>query len=183
MKDSASVKDEYTLDSGGSAPDDNGGSAPSDEAMSDLPCEVRVEVNKAMKTMDDDEDKKTKLDNFVSKCWRRIDTGVVLFQEVADLDAMRARLKETEVNKMRMLDQPADVTAERFVLIVYDLKSAGESSSHPATRAPPLRNNGDYLKQCFRVAIDAGASNTEIGSKDMYVTFDCGRSGLARETT
>ena len=183
LKDGASTKDEYTLDNGGSAPDDNGGSAPIDEDMSDLPCEVRVEVNKAMKTLDDDEDKKTKLENFVAKCWRKIDTGVVLFQETADPDAMTARLKETEVNKMRAQDQPDDVTAKRFVLVVYDLKSAGESSSHPATRAPPLRNNGDHLKQCWRVAIDAGASNASIGSKDMYVTFDCGRSGLARENT
>ena len=48
--------------------------------MSDLPCEVQVELHKAMNTLDVDDDKKTKLENFVAKCWRKVDAGVVLFQ-------------------------------------------------------------------------------------------------------
>ena len=72
---------------------------------------------------------------------------------------------------MRIEKQPSDPKLRRFVLIVYDLKCAGEASSHPATRVPPLRGNGNHLKQCLRAALDA-VGDAEIPERDMYLIFE-----------
>jgi hypothetical protein len=64
-------------------------------------------------------------------------------------------------------------------MINYDLKCAGESTSMPHVRLPPLRGNGEHLKQLLRVAIDSGdETGSEIGSHDLYVLFTAGKPGL-----
>ena len=82
-------------------------------------------------------------------------------------------MKTTAANKLRIEKQPSDPKLRSFVLIVYDLKCAGEASSHPATRVPPLRGNGDHLKQCLRAALDA-VGDAEIPERDMCLIFDGG---------
>ena len=42
---------------------------------------------------------------------------------------------------------------------------------------PPLRGNGDHLKQCLRAALDA-VTDAEIPDRDMYTLFDGSRPGL-----
>lgn len=152
--------------------DEDGGGAPADDEA--LPDTVATAVLKVANKSSED---KVKIDVFVAQCWRKVDTYIDLFHEKSDIAAMTDRLKTTATNKMRIEKQPSDPKLRRFVLIVYDLKCAGESSSHPATRVPPLRGNGDHLKQCLRVALDA-VDDAEIPERDMYLIFDGGRPGL-----
>ncbi len=150
-----------------------GGSAP---VVAELPTEVRMEICKAADSADDTRSKQLEL--LVAACWRQVDMYTVLMMETADSSAMCDRLKETAVNKLRTTPpQSEHANEKRYVLILYDLKSAGESSSHPATRPPPLRLNGEHLKTCLRAVIDALDSNA-IGPKDMYLLFDGGRPGI-----
>ncbi len=164
----AAAKDDTPEPASGAA----GGSAP------ELPKEVTIEIAKVSTKSEDNADK---LQSWVDACWRRVDTVCVLLRETADVGAMVDRLKDTEVNKLRKEPQTEDVTTRRFILLNYDLKTAGESSSHPATRLPPLRNNGDHLKSCLRIALDAlGEGESEgLGAKDLFMIFDGGRPGLA----
>ena len=150
----------------------NGGGAPADdEALPDTIATVVLKV--ANKSSED----KVKIDGFVAQCWRKVDTFIELFHETSDIAAMTDRLKTTAANKLRIEKQPSDPKLRRFVLLVYDLKCAGEASSHPQTRVPPLRGNGDHLKQCLRAALDA-VGDAEIPERDMYLIFDGSRPGL-----
>mgnify|MGYP007045148110 CR=1 FL=1 len=158
-------------DGGQGVGEDDGGAPADGEAPPDI---VATAVAK-LATKSDDE--KQKIDGFVAQCWRKVDTYVDLFHETSDAAAATDRLKTSAANKLRIEKQPDDTRLRRFVLIVYDLKSAGEASSHPATRAPPLRGNGDHLKQCLRAALDA-VGDAEIPDRDMYLIFDGGRPGL-----
>ena len=152
-------------DDGDEEDQEHGGGAPADEA---LPDTIATAVLKVAKKSDGD---KAKIHGLVDQCWRKVDTYVELFHESSDVAAMTDRLKTTAVNKLRIEKQPQDAKLRRFVLIVYDLKSAGEASSHPATRVPPLRGNGDHLKQCIRAALDA-VGDGEIPDRDMHLIFD-----------
>ena len=117
---------------------------------------------------------------FVKRCHRILDTYVVFVRESPDLDSLRQNLQRTAVNKMRLDPQPKDINSRRFVLLNYDLKSAGESTSHPATRVPPLRQNGEHAKTCLRAALEAVADAHEGGltPKDLVLLADGGRQGL-----
>ena len=154
--------------------DQHGGGAPADDET--LPVTVATIVLKMAKKSSED---KVKVDGFVAQCWRKVDTYITLFQEKSDIAAMTDRLKATDANKFRIEKQPKDPNLRRFVLIVYDLKCAGEASSHPSTRVPPLRGNGEHLKQCLRAALDAvTVGGAEITERDMYLIFDGGSRGL-----
>jgi len=164
---------------GGDDDDDEGGGdnvvdgrAPADES---LPDNVATVVLKVAKSSSAD---KEKINNYVTQCWRKVDTYIELLHESSDVTGTTDRLKATAVNKLRIVRQPTESKLRRFVLIVYDLKCAGEASSHPATRLPPLRGNGDHLiKQCLRAALDA-VDDADIPDRDMYMIFDGGRPGL-----
>ena len=80
---------------------------------------------------------KASLEAFVQQCWRKVDTHVVLLRESPDVQAMADALRSTEANRLRLEAQAEDPLQRRFVLLSYDLKTAGEASSHPATRMPP----------------------------------------------
>ena len=153
--------------------DQHGNGAPADDDET-LPDTVATAVLKVANKSSED---KVKVDGFVAQCWRKVDTYIDLFQEQSDIAAMTDRLKTTAANKLRIEKQPSDPKLRRFVLIVYDLKCAGEASSHPATRVPPLRGNGDHLKQCLRAALDA-VDDAGVPERDMYLIFDGGRPGL-----
>ena len=150
--------------------EDHGGRAPQDDVAA-LPESVQIEITKA------GDEHKPRLDQFVAACWRKVDMYVDLIQESSDIGGMTDKLKATAVNAMRKEPQAQDASLRRFILIVYDLKSAGEASSHPSTRVPPLRGNGDHLKGCLRVALDA-IDGGEICSRDMFMLFDGGSHGL-----
>ncbi len=151
----------------------DGGRAPADEDPA-VPCEVKIEIKKAIKKSADNQ---SVLEGFVDACWRKVDTCVVLVHETtSDASAVCDRLQSTEVNKLRMGEQAEQPNDIRFVLMVYDLKAAGESSSHPSTRIAPLRNNGDHLKLCLRGALDA-RGDSSVGARDMFLLFDGGRAG------
>ncbi len=158
-------------DSGGIGGGDGGG-APTDN----LPEAVRVEVARLSKQSGD---KGEQMSALVHLCWRKIDTHAVLIQEPLDAGSLTDRLKDSEVNKLRSEDQPQDETQRRFVALVYDLKCAAEASSHPATRLPPLRGNGEHLKTVLRAAIDAGdeTGGNLIRERDLYMVFDGSRPG------
>jgi hypothetical protein len=185
----AEIDEALTAGPGGGAPDDDvdvsmdqdqdGGGAPTrgaDDSLDELPHTIAITLAEATKKGADEE--KTLSEACVAQCWRRVDTYVDLIQESSDVVAMTDRLKATEVNKLRLVHQHVDTKFRRFILCVYDLKSAGEASSHPATRVPPLRQNGDHLKQCLRVALDSVDEGAEINDRDMYMIFDGGRTGL-----
>ena len=157
---------------GGRAPADDVDHADLDqENVSDLPNEI-IEDLKGK-----DPDDKDRLQQFIDTCWRQIDTCCVFLLESPDSDTMRDALKDTIPHKMRqeVVNDPQD---KKFVVMAYDLEVAGAASSHPATRQPPLRQNGDHLKTMLRAAIDALDSNA-IGERDLYIMFDGGRPGNA----
>ena len=62
------------------------------------------------------------------------------------------------------------------MVISYDLKVVGEASPHPATRLPPLRQNGDRLKLLLRACIDS-LDPSFIGERGLYFVFDGGWTG------
>ena len=153
--------------------DVDGGGAPGTAAtpvVDELPEEVLVEI-KSKK--DDDQEQ---LKNYVNVCWRKIDTWCSFIQESADATAMRDALSGTCLHKLRQEPQAKFVPDKKFVVISYDLKVAGEASSHPATRLPPLRQNGDHLKLLLRACIDSLDPNFS-GDRDLYFAFDGGRPG------
>ncbi len=175
----AGKKDEFLIVEEGNNDDEDvlgdGGGAPVEDAA--VPSEVTTEIKKAINKSADNQ---SVLEGFVEACWRKLDTCVVLLQEtVSDSSAVCDRLKDTEVNKLRMAEQAEQPNDIRFVLLAYDLKAAGESSSHPSTWLPPLRNNGDHLKLCLRGALDARGEST-VGARDMFLLFDGGRPGGRR---
>ena len=165
-KATAALDDGEEENAGGGAPEDDDG---------DLPADVQEEIAKAT---NESPEKGTEINNFVQACWRKIDTHVVLIEEPADATSIMDRLKETAVNKLRLEPQAENTKDKRFVLLIYDLKVAGESSSHPATRLPPLRGNGSHLQAFLRAAIDAGGGS-EILGRDMFLIFDGGRAGAS----
>ncbi len=66
----------------------------------------------------------------------------------------------------------------------YDLKAAGESSSHPATRMPSLCGNGEHLKGMLRMALDtSGVEGGGLGDRGLVLLFDGGRAGLRARAT
>ena len=49
----------------------------------------------------------------------------------------------------------------------------------PNVRTPPLRQNGEHLKQFLRIGIDSGdEAGSKIASHDLYVLFNAGKPGL-----
>ena len=105
---------------------------------------------------------------------------VHLMTEVSDATALTDRIKESNPHSRRSMDDDP----KTFVLHVYDPKNAGEASSNPSTRAPPLRGNGDHLKLCLRAALDSQDSVTgAMASNDIFLLFDCGRPGRPHSCT
>ena len=174
---SANKSDEFVIQGDAEVEEVEGEVDPATSAsMSEvLPSDVSTEVARVAKTSDTN---KGQMDNFIAACWRKVDTHVLLLQEGADASSLCDRLKDTEVNKLRQGEQAKTTNDRRFVLIVYDLKSGGESASHASSRLPPLRNNGEHLKMCLRASIDAVENGTMMGEEDLYLLFDGGRPGL-----
>ena len=155
--------------------DDEASIPEDDENAADLPQEVSREIA-AAKSKSNDDDVAEKMQQFIDKCWRKIDTYVVLFQEPSDPNQVKDLLLDTEVDRLRKEALPDTVAERRFVLISYDLKMAGESSSHASTRVPPLRANGDHLKTLLRGCI--AASDGDLAPRDLFLLFDGGRQGF-----
>ena len=156
----------------------DGGGAPAGD-NGDLPAQVSRELALSAKKLATDEEaaeKSDKLKQFVDRCWRKIDMYVVLFQEPSDSTKLKECLIGTQVNNLRNDEQPGNIAERKFVLISYDLKTAGESNSHPSTRLPPLRNNGDHLKTLLRGCL--AATDDQIRERDLFLLCDGGRPGL-----
>lgn len=157
------------------------GSALLPNSWSNLPNkEMAFDLEQVIAKSDDPQEKRDLLESFVKRCHRILDTYVVFVRESPDVDSLKQNLQRTAVNKMRLDPQPKDINSRRFVLLNYDLKSAGESTSHPATRVPPLRQNGEHAKTCLRAALEAVADAHEGGltPKDLVLLADGGRQGL-----
>lgn len=143
----------------------------------DLPAEVSRELAAATsKCKQDGGGDADKMQQFVDKCWRKIATYVLLFQESADPNKVKEALADTEVNRLRQEGMTEKVAERRFVLINYDLKTAGEATSHASTRLPPLRTNGEHLKSLLRGCI--AATGGDLGPRDLFLLFDGGRPGV-----
>ena len=167
--------DEPNNDDDGSAADDLDG-APAGELPAMVSREMAAMKAKASASGGDECEHVENMQQFVDKCWRKVDTYVVIVQEPADSNKVKELLVDTEVNRLRMFELPDAVADRRFVLINYDLKTAGEPNSHPSTRLAPLRNNGDHLKNLLRGCL--AATNGDLGSRDMFLLFDGGRPGI-----
>ena len=132
------------------------------------------EIHKYIKSAPDET--REKLEHFRDLAVRRVETYVTLVTEVSDSAALTDRMKESAVNKLR-LSLSADET-KKYILHIYDVKNAGEASSHPSVRLPPLRGNGDHLKLHIRAALDAyTVAGNELSPHDMFLLLDGGRQG------
>ena len=175
-----SLAEQAKPDPGGCAPgeedEDEDDDAPQDlDDMPELPEMVQTDVAKiAAKSADNS----AQIGSFVQACWRKVDTHCVLLTETTGAPSIMDRLKDTQVNALRMEAQAQDPNEKRYILLIYDLKAAGEASPHAMTRPAPLRGNGDHLKTFLRAALDAGGS-ADILDRDMFMLFDGGRAGAA----
>ena len=161
---------------GGCAPgsDEDEDDPPQDlDDMPELPEMVQADVAKISAKS---ADKSAQIGLFVQACWRKVDTHCVLLTETTDAPSIMDRLKDTQVNALRMEAQAQDPNEKRYILLIYDLKAAGEASPHAMTRPAPLRGNGEHLKIFLRAALDAGGS-ADILDRDMFMLFDGGRPG------
>ena len=141
-----------------------------DEAMD---CDnISPDSNMLKETLKDDidsasVDKKTEIEAFGELCARKLEMFVTLEVEPDDKTALTDRIKQTEVNNQRLSSEKG------YVMVVYDMKCAGEASAQPNIRVPPLRGNGDHMRSLVSATLHAyNSTGTELGPRDMFVTFD-----------
>lgn len=147
----------------------------SDSAVVDPPAGVVQEIQHLKA------EPKQVVEKFVSTCWNKIETIIQLEVEPDSgvADAVKKRLQASAIQELRM--QEKHPGQERYVMFVYDLKAAGEASSHPQTRLPPLRENGGHLKDFVRGALQANGEphSDDLGPHDLFVIPNGGKEGLS----
>ena len=143
-----------------------------DKDNSDPPAAVLQEIQ-ALKP-----EPKATVEKYVAACWNKIETivqfevepekGVALFLE--------KRLSASAIQELRNLPRSA-AGQEKYIIMVYDCKAAGEASSHPSLRIPPLMNNGGHLKDFVKGALAANADKGELGPHDLFFIPNAGKQG------
>ncbi|CAJ1360662.1 unnamed protein product, partial [Effrenium voratum] len=118
------------------------------------------------------------VDSYVTKCWNTLDTIVKLEVEPAEglADFIQERLKGSACQAIRdkAKTDEAPSNSSSYAMLIYDMKSAGEASSHPSTRLPPLRQNGEHLKDFIRgsLAANVGHMKDDLADADLWVIPD-----------
>ena len=113
------------------------GSSTADNAVLVVVPEVKV-----MMTKSDGKDE-TDFHAQMVECARRVDTFIFLGLEEGDITgSMRDR---TSMQAARR--HVCASGQQKYVLHIYDLKCAGEASSHAPYRVAPLRGNGEHWKR------------------------------------
>ena len=127
--------------------------------------------------------KKNIVDSYVTKCWNTLDTIVKLEVEPAEglADFIQDRLKGSACQAIRdkAKTDEAPSNSSSYAMLIYDMKSAGEASSHPSTRLPPLRQNGEHLKDFIRgsLAANVGHKKDDLADADLWVIPDGMKAG------
>ena len=67
--------------------------------------------------------------------------------------------------------------AHSHVLVFYDQQDAGEASSQPHFRTPPLREKGKHLERFIKLSLTRTTTPGDLDDSDIYVVSDAGRSG------
>jgi hypothetical protein len=67
--------------------------------------------------------------------------------------------------------------ARSHVLVFYDQQYAGEASSQPHLRTPPLREKGKHLERFIKLSLMRTTTPGDLDDSDIYVVSDAGRSG------
>ena len=71
-----------------------------------------------------------------------------------------------------------DLGQRSHVLIYYSAQDAGESSSQPWCRVPPLRERGAHLERFIRLVLQRFPNyQEELHPRDVYIVNDAGRAG------
>eukprot|EP00959_Pyramimonas_sp_CCMP1952_P439048 9191448-Pyramimonas_sp.AAC.1 len=64
---------------------------------------------------------------------------------------------------------------DEHCLIIYDVPSSGEPTTHPRIRIAPLRQ--EHIRTCVRGALIGRGNRDAINPNDLYLFFDGGRHG------
>ena len=145
------------------------------ESVNEPPPKLAQELSKLQP------EPKAVVDQIVADCWNKIETVIQLEVEPESgvTDAVRKRLDNSAIQELRQKPK-SSVGQEFYVLMVYDLKAAGEASAHPATRLPPLQGNGSHLKDFVKGALAANTGDfaEDFSPHDLFVIPNAGKDGL-----
>ena len=128
--------------------------------------ENSAEIKKLTKAFADMTHSKDKLEGFLTQAKRFIATHVSLGVETDTDDQIIKAMQESAAAKCMK---------DGFTGIFYDSKVAGEASTHPSVRLPPLRDGGEHLKRLVALRLRAGAG--EIAEKEVFFIYDAGKDG------
>ena len=67
--------------------------------------------------------------------------------------------------------------ARSHVLVFYDQQDAGEATSQPHLRTPPLREKGKHLERFIKLCLMRTTTPADLDDSDIYVLSDAGRPG------
>ena len=134
-------------------------------ALDDLP-----EIKKLVKQFEGDDETQRKINYYKSYAKRLIETHVHLCPETEPDDAIAKQLGESAAGKTF-----GNKEQKTHVAITYNPNHAGEASSKPSCRQPPLRQNGDHLRRLAGLVLRTRSN--EIHERDLWMLFDGSKEG------
>lgn len=138
-----------------------------------LPFSEGIAGDPILKELQDlTEEETRKLDFFKRQAEQFVAANVTLIDETQDDQAILAALKASPAGQAR-----GDATRRTHVLIYYDQQDAGESSSQPHLRVPPLRSKGQHLQRFLRLVMQRAENSDDLDDTDIFTINDAGRSG------
>ena len=160
----------------GKKDDDKSKAAAADEEELDVVMTIPVladlpEIKKLVKSFEGDESARKKINYYKGYARRLIETYVQLCPETASDDTILNQLAESAAGKVL-----GDSTGKTHAGIFYNPNHAGESSSKPTCRQPPLRQGGDHLKRLSNIVFRL--RKHELADNDLWFIFDGGREGV-----
>ena len=99
-----------------------------------------------------------------------VEANAELCEETESDDVIIQRFKNSAAGKAR-----GSKDDKTYFGVFYNPNLCGESSSQPASRKPPLRNNGEHLKRLM--ALFLRTRDWELDDRDLLCLFDVGREG------
>ena len=141
-----------------------------DEADNRLPTSIEeMTIVKKITRMSDD-DAHEKLEKFKLSAKNIVHANVELHPETLTAVDLARRLKDSAAGHWTPGHTPLVYRG-----VFYDPKVAGQSSAQRQTRHPPLRGNGDHIKQLIKMVIDT--TEGDISPCDLFFITDDSKRG------
>ena len=133
-----------------------------------------------------DEADEQRLESFQREALSRVDEGTEIIVEEDTVKSMAEKLRNTAFGKATGVPSPTG----GYVVVVYFPKQAGECTTQPGSRTPPLRNNaaqpgGAHYKRLLTAVMQsrfpaedlAAGRELEIHAGDCFLVSDGGKHG------